>query len=146
MKESEYRISPYGGNWAIGSGMVYLLLSLIYIDEILPPTEWYSLVSWICLILVGIFSIYDGFNSFNLLQISENGILITRKKKELRASWEQFSIVEDDLVSFIIKFEKKEFRYVRKSLPKEVLELLKDRTENLSSCHTQALSRSALQS
>ncbi len=145
MKETEYRISPYGCSWGIVSGVVYLILGAINIDEILTPTEWYSLPVWVFIIVVGIFSIYDGVNSFHFLQISKDGILITRKKKEWRASWEQFSIVEDDLVSFIIKFEKKEFRYVRKSLPKEVLELLKDRTEDLSSRHTQALSRSALQ-
>ncbi|HAV13322.1 MAG TPA: hypothetical protein DCX06_07525 [Opitutae bacterium] len=137
MKESEYRIAPYGRKWQIGGGVAYLILSLTYLNQIKPPVEWFGLTAWICLIVAGIFNIYDGLNSSQSLKISKGGIQITRKKKEWNANWEQFSIVEDDLVSFIIKFEKKEFRFVRKSLPEEVLELLKDRTEDLSSRVTQ---------
>ena len=132
MKETQYTIYPYGRKWRTGVGVGYLVLGFFYFDQIQPPLTWLRLILWIYFIIAGLYYIYDGATSSQSLSISDNGILLTDKKREWRANWEQFCIVEDDLVSFIIQFDKEEFRYVRKSLPDEVLVFLKEGIERHS--------------
>ena len=131
MKESEYRIPLYNRNLCFAMGGVYIIFGCFSFDLSSSLVEGYPILS-ILLILSGLLQIHSGRNSGRILNISENGIRIRHKKKEWNAQWSEFTIVEDDLVSFIIKMGKEELRFIRKYLPKEVLDLLKDRTEDLS--------------
>jgi hypothetical protein len=86
----------------------------------LPSSSGYFTIGSILFIANGIYHIYLGRSSYRLLSVGENGISIRQKKKQWDARWNQFSIIEDDLVSFVVKIEKEQFRFLRKSLPEEV--------------------------